>query len=548
MSTIEITVDKQQLESPPGIALHELFHEIGMGRETVAALLNNRLVSLNTKLYHPVRVVPIHRSSQHAKSILVRSAHHVLYTAMSECFPDLIAEVGQSLPSGFYHVLMNREELGLDGQHIATRLTEACNELIDRDLPFVPQRVPVEAVPDSVCDPNNYRSRLLRTWPTPMVPLICLEEFADLQHGPYVPSTGYLDKVNLKSLDQGVVLELDDKPADPPRAQILLKSFTETRRWNRKLGVTTVGDLNAALLEGHMGEVVRVSEAFHEKKIAQIADDICGRHDQVRMVCIAGPSSAGKTTFVRRLRVQMLVNGVKPVSLGLDDYYRNRTDIALGEDGTPDFEALDALNTELLSDHLTRLVRGEQVAIPRFDFKLGKCVPEDEWQPLRLEPHQVLMIEGLHGLNPALAPEVERSSKYLIFINALTQLILDEHTRMPTSKARLLRRIVRDRRYRNSPAGETLSMWPKVRAGEVKYIFPFQGDADALFNSSLVYETAVLRNLAWRFLLEVPRTDPYHCEAYQLLKFLEHFVPVEEKQVPSNSVLREFLGDSSFVY
>ncbi|MCA9781147.1 MAG: nucleoside kinase, partial [Candidatus Eremiobacteraeota bacterium] len=277
-------------------------------------------------------------------------------------------------------------------------------------------------------------------------------------------------------------------------------------------------------------------------------DAICTRSGQVRMVCIAGPSSAGKTTFVRRLTVQMLVNGVKPISLGLDDYYRNRAQIPLGDDGEPDLESLDSLDTDLLSDHITRLVRGEAVAIPRFDFKLGQRVPEEEWQTLQLHSNQVLMIEGLHGLNPMLAPQVDRNAKFLVFINALTQLILDEHNRMPTSKIRFLRRIVRDRRYRGSRASETLSLWPKVRAGECKFIFPFQGRSDALFNSGLLYETAVLRNLAWRYLLEVPRTDPNHCVAYRLLKFLEHFIPVEEKAVPSNSVLREFLGDSSFAY
>jgi uridine kinase len=546
--TIEIQIGQETCQMEAGLSLADVFGEWPGTRDIVAALLNNRLVSLSTRLHNPVTVQPIRRDSPHAQSILVRSSHHLLYTAMSRCFPGLLAEVGQSLPAGHFHVLLNREELGLEVAEIAEGLTAECNRLIELDLPFVPQRIPVEAISSMVADPLGYRERLLQTWSTPMVPLIQLDHFVDVQHGPYVPSTGYLGRLLVRAEASGIVLELTPGQSDPGRGKALLQSYNETREWNRKLGVSTVGDLNSSILDGRIEEVLRVAEAFHEKKIGQISDAICGQSDKVRMVCIAGPSSAGKTTFVRRLSIQMLVNGVQPVALGLDDYYRNRSDMPRGKDGEIDFEALEALDLELLSDHLTRLVEGDEVRIPRFDFRSGKRVPESEWKSFQLAPNQVLMIEGLHGLNPGLAPGLPRSAKFLVFINALTQLIIDEHNRFPTSKVRLLRRIVRDRRFRGFPASQTLAMWPKVRAGESRYIFPFQGEADALFNSSLVYETAVLRNLAWRFLLEVPRTDPNHCEAYQLLKFLELFIPVEGNEVPSNSVLREFLGGSLFDY
>lgn len=548
VTKVKVKIERKEIEVEAGTSLQELLVGDRAERRVVAALLNNRLVSLNTQIHHPVQVAPVHRDSLLAKSVLVRSSHHVLYTALNHCFPELLAEVGQSLPHGYYHAFLNAKELGLASEVITRTLETECNRLVRDDLPFEALQVPIEAVEDFVQDPHRYREGLLGTWPTPYVSLIRLNGFADLQHGPYVPSTGYLGGISLKDAPRGLVLELKEMPPDPPRERLLVNCYFETRAWNRALGVGTVGELNTAILEGRISEVVRVSEAFHEKKIAQIADAICQRSDQVRMVCIAGPSSAGKTTFVRRLRVQMLVNGVVPVELGLDDYYRPRVEMPKGSDGLPDFESLSSIDTELLSDHLTRLCNGEEVARPKYDFASGRRVNPEQWEAVKLMPNQVLMVEGLHGLNPGLAPQVGREAKFLIFVNALTQLLLDEHNRMPTSKARLLRRLVRDRRFRGSPASETLSLWPKVRTGEVEYIFPFQGEADTLFNSSLVYEAAVLRNLAWRYLLEVGRSDPHHSDAYQLLKFLELFIPIEESEVPSTSVLREFLGGSTFAY
>lgn len=541
MSYIQVTQGDTVRSVPVGSSLSELF---GSDRSVVAALLNNRLVGLHTEVHYPVTVLPLERESPHAVSLLLRSAVLVFYTALFELYPDLKVEVGQSLPTGLFHRVWQADQLDL----VAEKLTERCQSLIQEDIPFRNEQLPVEGVEHDIPDPFGYRKRLLRTWFNATVPFIRLRGFSAMQHGPYVPSTGYLDPIKVNARSGGLVLQWRPGVSDERRSSMLLESYAETRDWNRKLSVGTVGDLNEAVLNGRVSEVIRVAEAFHEKKIGQISDAICERRDEIKIVCVAGPSSAGKTTFVRRLRVHLLVNGLEPTFLGLDNYYRPRAEQPLDLDGEKDFEAVEALDLKLLSSHLEALCRGQEVAIPTYDFRRGSPTPRDTWRKRRLRPGQVLILEGLHGLNPRLYPALPRSSRYLVFVNALTQLVIDEHNRFATSKVRLLRRIVRDRRFRSSPAALTLSMWPKVREGEEKFIFPFQGEADALFNSSLVYETAAIRNLAWRFLLEVPRSDRFYCEAYQLLKFLELFVPIEEKQVPSNSVLREFLGGSQFEY
>jgi uridine kinase len=290
-----------------------------------------------------------------------------------------------------------------------------------------------------------------------------------------------------------------------------------------------------------------VAEALHEKRLAEIADEIADRRDVLRFVFVAGPSSAGKTTFVKRLSVQLKVNGIEPVVIGLDDYYGNREDCPKDENGEYDFEALEALDLRLIDQHLAALYAGEEIGVPKFSFAKGRR-EEGEGRPLRTAPGQVALIEGIHGLNPRLIESVPREAVFSIYINALTQLVIDDHNRIFTADARLLRRIVRDRRYRKTPAAETIARWPSVRRGEQKHIFPHQEHADATFNTALVYETSVLKTFAWRYLLEVPRSHPSRTEAHRLLSFLELFVPVFPDAVPHNSVLREFLGGSAFAY
>jgi len=326
----------------------------------------------------------------------------------------------------------------------------------------------------------------------------------------------------------------------------LFGAYRETRRWNEVLGVANVGSLNRMCLSGEVSELIRIAEGFHEKKIAAIADAIAAQSRRVRLVLVGGPSASGKTTFIRRLAIQLRVNGIQPVGISLDNYFVDRERTPLDAKGKPDYEALEALDLELFNAHLAALLRGDEVELPRYDFVRGRRTDRDLWQRQRLEPNQVLLVEGIHGLNHRLSESVPEEAKYRVFISALTQLTLDDHNRIFTSDARLLRRILRDRLFRGHPATRTLDMWNSVRRGEARGIFPFQEEADVIFNSALVYEPAVLRVFAERFLLEVPREHPAYTEAYRLLRFLAWFVPVFQDEVPRTSILREFIGGSAF--
>ena len=399
-----------------------------------------------------------------------------------------------------------------------------------------------------VQDPFGYKKKLLRAYASPIVQMVELGDYRDLMHGPCAPSTGGLRGTQVLAYPPGLVLRFPQPALTSPLPQPgqedrkLFQSYHETRDWYELIGISAVGDLNAAALEDRFEHVVHLAEALHEKKIAQIADSIHSRRDQVRLVCIAGPSSSGKTTFVKRLSVQLEVNGLKPLTLGLDDFYRDRSEAPRDENGEYDFERFEALEVDLLEETLLGLLAGREVGLPRYDFESGKRTHPSSWPKARLNPGQLLVVEGIHGLNPALAAGLGDDCRFRIFVSALTQLRIDEHNRVFTSDARLLRRIVRDRRFRGFNAADTIMRWPSVRRGEESYIFPYQDLSDAMFNSALVYETAVLRPFAWRYLLEVPRRHPARVRAYELLKFLELFVPVFPDSIPVNSVLREFIG------
>jgi len=309
-----------------------------------------------------------------------------------------------------------------------------------------------------------------------------------------------------------------------------------------------VGQLNHLCLNDEIHSIIRIAEGLHEKKISQVADEILSRRPRVRLVTIAGPSSSGKTTFAKRLGIQLRVNGIEMVSLSLDNYYVNRDETPRDDQGRPDFESLEAIDLDLFHRHLGELMNGGEILTPRFDFVSGTRKSEDAWGVMRLEDHQLLVVEGIHGLNNRLTQSVPQEQKYRIFISALSQLAIDDHNRIFTSDARLIRRIVRDHLFRGFTAERTLDLWGRVRRGEGRWIFPFQEQADVMFNSAVVYEPAVLKTYAERFLLQVPRTSKAYTEAYRLLKGLSLFVPIFPDEVPHTSILREFIGGSTFSY
>jgi uridine kinase len=325
----------------------------------------------------------------------------------------------------------------------------------------------------------------------------------------------------------------------------MFEIFKEHHRWQGILGMRTVGDLNRAIREGHTNELIQISEALQEKKIAQIADEIAHRPG-IRMVLIAGPSSSGKTTTCKRISVQLAVNGLKPIGISLDDYFLDRDQTPLDENGDYDFEHLHALNIPLLNQQLNALFRGEEVELPRYNFQQGKS----EWsgRHLQLKGNEILVVEGIHALNPELTAEIPDSQKFRIYASALTTILLDNHNYIPTTDNRLLRRIIRDYKYRGVSAQETIRRWPSVRKGENRWIFPYQENADAMFNSAMLFELAVIKQQAEPLLEQVPENCVEHAEAYRLRKFLKYIKPIPEAQIPPTSLLREFLGGSSFEY
>lgn len=528
-----------------GTSVAEVLGQIYLDEHSVlAATLNNHLVSLDTRLDGEAHLEAVTAERREGQEILRRTAAHMLQYLCHAHFPGVRLSVGQSLLGGYFYEVESDQPLELEA--MAARLTTLLDELAESDLTFRRSRVSVEAVPKHVEDPFGYRQGLLRAWSRAVVHLVGLDGFADLQHGPYAPSTRHARGCRVVAYPPGLILHFPGTVITSPlprggQSQRLYQAYRETREWNHLIGITSVGDLNAATLEDRVRQVILTSEALHEKKIAEIADQVKALPHGSRIVCVAGPSSSGKTTFVRRLAVQLQVNGLRPVLLSLDDYYLDRSLCPRDDEGDFDFETLEALDRPLLADHLRALACGQRVEVPRFDFVQGRR--RDRGQEVQLRPDDVLLVEGIHALNPELASGIE---PYRVFVSALTQLIIDERNRIFTSDARLLRRLVRDRRYRGTSAAETIARWPKVRAGEERWIFPHQEEAEVLFNSTLLYETAVLMPFAWRYLLEVPRHHPSRVRAYELLRFLELFVPVFPDGIPANSVLREFIGGSRF--
>jgi uridine kinase len=534
---------------PAGLSLGEVLALEHPGESFLAAILDNHVVSLRTPLEAEASIAPVRPEDPHGQRILRRSAGHVLLSAALDVDPTLTLTAGQSMLGGiFFGLAPQPARTQLDGLCVA--INARMDALTAAAQPFVHHVVAVEKAPALLTDPGGSKARLLEGWSRPRVPLVSLGAFVDMAFGPYAPSTGAVRGARVVTYEDGLVLLLpgDEVRNAPARDASLYRAYREIRAWNERVSVATVGDLNRALLEGSAGDVIRVVEALQEKKLASIADAICERRDEIRVVCVAGPSSAGKTTFVRRLSVQLRVNGVEPVIVGLDDYYRDRAHTPRDDDGETDFEALEALNLDQLDEQLGALLAGEEVMLPRFDFEAGAPAPPDPKRALRLRDDQVLLVEGIHSLNPRITAQVPSAARYRIYINALSQLLYDVHNRMSTVDTRLLRRIVRDRRYRGTSAGETLMRWPSVRRGEEQHIYPFQGEADVVFNSGLIYETSVLKTFAWRYLLEVPRDHPSRPDAYRLLRSLEVFVPLFPDDVPATSVLREFIGGSGFQY
>jgi uridine kinase len=550
--TVRVRLKDHELEVPYHTSVGEILREHGHPKTPVlAAIVHQRCVDLSFPVCAPTEIIPVDYTMREGVLVYRRTASLLLFEAIRQLFPGVRASIGQALGNGYFYEI--RQDRVLTEEDIRC-LDQRMRQLVQQKVPLIIETFSLEEARQifSTLGFNN-KLLLLKAWWEPFVQLDRCGDFYDVHHYPVAPDTGYISSFELVYQTPGFVLRF------PPRGKMgalrpyqdtpkLFHVYRETRQWNEILGVETVGQLNDLFIRGEAGEVIRVAEGLHEKKIAQIADMICQSPARPHLVLIAGPSASGKTTFSKRLRLQLLVNGIRPVSLSMDNFYVDREETPRDKNGNFDFEAIEAIDLALFNEVLVAMLHGETILSPRFDFTSGKRRPRDKWIEMKLEPGQVLMVEGIHGLNDRLTAAVPDGEKFKIYVSALTQLCIDDHNRIFTSDTRFLRRIVRDRLFRGYSAAATIENWPSVRQGEMKHIFPFQEAADVMFNSALIYEQAALRPYVERFLLEVPQDHPSFVDAYRLLKFVDNFFPIFDENVPQISILREFMGRSFFKY
>jgi uridine kinase len=524
--------------------------EFGESRDSiVGGRVNNEVVSLTFKVEVNATFSPVTMDSPEGARIYRRSLCFLLTIAATELFPERRLVIGHSLGEGYFYYFDGEMETADAGVAL---LSKRMRELVAQDL-GISRRVLSYADALKYLSEINHTSaeQLLEHRSDAKIPVYECAGFCDVAHGALVQSTGSLAHFDLVNYPPGFLLRYPatGQPGtiQPFKEQpIVFSIFQEYKRWGKVLEVSNAGQLNNLVRRGEIQDFIQVAEALHDRKISEIADGIAARRATVRLVLIAGPSSSGKTTFTKKLSVQLRVLGFNPVAVSVDDYFLSREQTPKDEDGEYDFETIDALDVELLNDHLCSLLGGEEVEIPEFDFKAGK--PRSSGRKLRLERRNIVMIEGIHGLNRQLTHRIQPETKFPIYISALTQLNIDDHNRIPTTDVRLLRRMVRDHQFRGYSALDTLSRWPSVRKGELRNIFPHENNAVVAFNSSLDYELSVIKGYAEPLLRTIKPFHDMYGEAVRLMRFLSNFVMVTPKHVPSYSILREFIGDSGFEY
>ncbi len=523
------------------------------GLPYIAALVNNDLSSLSYPLEMDCEVRLLTMADPEATQVFHRSLAFLAVKAVRDIFPKAVFSVDYALGQGLYCSFDENADVvngGIQAGQVQA-IRDRMRALVAQDLPIERKKISfTEATRRCTEAGQTDKLNLLRFRNPPRVVIHVCGGFYDLAQGPLAPSTGTLGSFDLIHYPPGLVLQL---PA-PGGSQVapfrdqphLFRIFREHKTWGRAMGVSTVGRLNEIIVNGDVGDFIKVAEALHEKNVARIADEIHRRRDTLRLVMVAGPSSAGKTTFSKRLGIQLRVNGMRVSTISLDNYFHGPDKTPRDEQGELDFEHLDSLDLDLFTRHMHEIINGGEVELPVFDF--GTKQRRYEGNRIRLERDGVLIIEGIHGLNPRLSELLPADAKFGVYVSALTQLGLDNNNRIPTTDNRLLRRMVRDHRYRGHPALKTLRMWPSVRRGEERWIFPFQDQADAAFNSALDYEISVLKPIAEPLLMEVKPFDREYTEARRLTAFLANFIGLSDRDVPHTSMLREYIGRSSFRY
>ena len=546
--TIEIKLpDGRIISGQRGSTLEEFISLVKEwdGSQIVGAVVDGYLKELSYPLERSCDIQPINMSSADGSKIYRRSLTFLLQTAFVDLFPDYLLTIDNSVPSGGYFCKISGRE-PLSSKEI-DQLEARMKEIVKADLPITKEKVSLDEAREYFARKNYQdKTHLLQYRKKPYLVLYKLQDHKDYHHGYMVPSTRYLNLFKLHQRGEGFILQYPRRGSPKkllymPKYSKLLQIFKQYGSWLQSLDIDSLGALNDTIQNGTIREVILVSEALHEQKISQIAEKIARKNGKVRVVLIAGPTSSGKTTFSKRLAVQLLTYGISPFALEMDDYFVDREKTPKDENGKYDFESFRALDADLMEKHINELMDGKEVTLPRFNFKSGL---REKGKTVRLNEKQIILIEGIHGLNPQLLPQISKDNTFRIYTSCLTQLNLDHFNRISTTDTRMLRRIVRDAQTRGYSPIRTIDLWDSVRRGEREYIFPYQENADDIFNSALVYELAAMKPYVEPLLRQIPFGTFEYLEAKRLLAFLDWFLPVDSNLIPDNSILREFIGNS----
>lgn len=540
----------QILEVPLGCTLEEVYEQTGIDMKygPISAYVNNKVEGMHFRIYKQKEVEFLDITSASGSRAYTRSLFFVLCKAAHDLFADCKVSIDIPVSNGYYVNLQLGRPVTLDD---AGNIRRRMKEIIDAALPIHRYETTTEEAIRMFTELGQLsKVKLLDSTGRLYTTYYDIDGYKDYYYGSLLTNTSQLYLFGLEKYYDGLLLRLPsrehpDELGEMTHQDKMFSIFKEHHQWQDILGLRTIGDLNDVISKGYSSQLIMVSEALQEKKIARIADEIAQRKG-IKLVLIAGPSSSGKTTTCKRLSVQLAVNGIKPIGISLDDYFLDRDKTPLDEKGDYDFENLHALNLPLLNEQLTALFKGEEIELPRYDFPTGTS--QKSGKKLHLSENEILVVEGIHALNPELTSQIPNEQIFRVYASALTTVLLDSHNYIPTTDNRLLRRIIRDHKYRAVSAQETIRRWPSVRAGENKWIFPFQENADAMFNTAMLFELAVIKSQAEPLLEQVPENCPEHAEAYRLLKFLRYIKAIPETQIPPTSLLREFLGGSSFNY
>ena len=533
-----------------GSTLFDVFSafDLKMTHGPVSARVNNKVEGMHYRVYNSKDVEFLDMASASGSRAYTRTLFFVLCKAVQDIYPNTDVVIDIPVSNGFYvDIRLGRPVVEEDVNILRRRM----QEIIDAKMPIRRYMVPTEDAIALFQEKGDVEKvKLLKTSGSIYTTYYKIGEYVDFYYGTLLTNTSGLYLFGLEKYYDGMLLRIPslkdpDKLGEMTKQDKMFDIFKEHHRWQDILGIRTVGDFNQAIDAGHATDIINISEALQEKKIAKIAEDIANRQG-VKLVLLAGPSSSGKTTSCKRLSIQLAVNGLKPLQISLDDYFVDRDRTPKDDNGEYDFESIYALNLDLLNEQFNALFRGEEVELPKYDFPSGKSVKSGK--KLKMEPNNVLVVEGIHALNPELTAHIPQEQIYRVYASALTTILLDNHNYIPTTDNRLLRRIIRDYKYRGVSAQETIHRWPSVRTGENKWIFPYQENADAMFNTAMLYELSVIKMQAEPLLQQVPENCEEHAEAYRLLKFLKYFKGIPYNNLPPTSLLREFLGGSSFHY